>query len=298
MWAHLNCVLLLLLAGCGDASTSDTASGQPVESPREPLVQPQHVVVVRADGSVAAVSPDGVAEVLAAIPPDIGEPDAVAVSADGRLVLMSSVKYDDDAPSTCSAQVLQLLPDGRLRKLADGSSVSLTSTGSHLAYFRYAEVENFCRRTALVVRDLRNGSENVVPITGGAVAGGTPPEWPVSVSADTTQVAHVAAEGAVVTTVATGNTRVLREAQGDRLLAPAWLADGRLVAMHGCCIGGGAVRAEGTTNDLFEVPGPVRSLRAGRDGVGAWFTIEEQGLHHWDGTTTRKVFDDALLVSG
>lgn len=298
MWAHLSCVLLLL-AGCGDASTFDTAPEGPVGSSREPLVQPQHVVVVRADRSVAAVSPDGkAAEVLAAIPPDIGEPDAVAASADGRLVLVSSVKYDDDAPSTCSAQVLQVLSDGRLRTLADGSSVSLTPTGSHLAYFRYAEAQGFCRRTALVVRDLSDASENVVPVTGGAVAGGTPPEWPVSVSADATEVAHVAAEGAVVTTVETGDTRVLREAQGGRPLAPGWLADGRLVAMHGCCIGGGAVRAEGTAIDLFDVSGPVRSLRAGRDGIGAWFTIEEQGLHHWDGTTTRKVVDDALVTSG
>jgi hypothetical protein len=291
-------LLLLLTAGCGDSPTSTNASGVPADV-AGPLVQPGHVVVLRADRSLVAVSPGGeVAAVLGSVPPDIGEPDGIAASADGRLVLVSAVRYDDDAASTCSAQVLQVLPDERLRRLADGSSVSLTPDGSQLAYFRYAEDDGFCRRTALVVRDLADGSETVVPTTAGAVAGTTPPEWPVSLSPDATEVAHVASDGAVTTAVASGETRVLEAAPDGRALAPAWLADGRLVALHGCCIGSAVVRVEGSPNALFAVPGPVRSLRAGREGQGAWFTVEEQGLHHWDGATARKVFDDALLTSG
>jgi hypothetical protein len=186
----------------------------------------------------------------------------------------------------------------RLRRLADGSSISLTPDGSQLAYFRYAEQDGFCRRTALVVRDLGDGSETAVPTPDGAVAGVTPPEWPVSLSPDATEVAHVAPRGAVTTTVASGETRALRAAPGGRALAPAWLTDGRLVALHGCCIGSGAVRVDDSADDLFAVPGPLRSLRVGRDGRGAWFTVAEQGLHHWDGAAARKVFDDALLTSG
>lgn len=291
-------MLLLLTAGCGNGPASTNASGVPADV-AGPLVQPGHVVVLRADRSLVAVSPGGeVAAVLGSVPPDIGEPDGVAASADGRLVLVSAVRYDDDAASTCSAQVLQVLPGQRLRRLADGSSVSLTPDGSQLAYFRYAEDDGFCRRTALVVRHLADGSETAVPTTDGAVAGTTPPEWPVSLSPDATEVAHVASDGAVTTALASGETRVLEAASDGRSLAPAWLADGRLVALHGCCIGSGAVRVEGSPNALFAVPGPVRSLRAGREGRGAWFTVEEQGLHHWDGVTARKVFDDALLTSG
>lgn len=296
--AQLSCVLLLLAAACGDGASSTTASGVPADV-TEPLVQPGHVVVLRADRSVAAVSPGGeVTAVLGSVPRDIGEPDGVAASADGRLVLVSAVQHDDDAPSTCSAQVLQVLPGERLRKLADGSSISLTPDGSQLAYFRYAEDDAFCRRTALVVRDLGDGSETAIPATDGAVAGVTPPEWPVSLSPDATEVAHVAPDGAVTTTVASGKTRVLKASPDGRALAPAWLTDGRLIALHGCCIGSGAVRVDGSGTDLFAVPGPVRSLRAGRNGRGAWFTVEEQGLHHWDGAAARKVFDDALLTSG
>lgn len=293
----LSCVLLVVV-GCGGGATTTAASGVPADV-AEPLVQRGQVVVLRADRSIAAVTPEGeVAAVLGVVPPDVGGPDAVAASADGRLVLVSAVRYDDDAPSTCSAQVLQVLPGQRLRRLADGSAVSLTPDGSHLAYFRYAERDRFCRRTDLVVRDLDDGSETDVPITDGAVAGLSPPEWPVSLSPDASQVAHVAAEGAVITDVPSGATEVLAAAAGGRALAPAWWGDGRLVAMHGCCTGGGSVRADGSATDLFAVPGPVRSLRAARDGRGAWFTVEEQGLHRWDGAAVRKVFDDAELTSG
>ena len=290
-------MLLLLTAGCGDGAPT-RGSGVPVDV-TEPLVQPGQVVVLRADRTLVAVSHDGeVAAVLASVPPDVGEPDGVAASADGRLVLVSAVRYDDDAASTCSAQVLQVLPDERLRQLAGGSSLALTPDGSRLAYFRYAEDDGFCRRTALVVRDLADGSETAVPTGEGAVAGSTPPDWPVSLSPDATQVAHVAPLGAVTTDVASGEERPLAADPGGRALAPAWLPDGRLVALHGCCIGSGRVQVEGSPSPLFAVPGPLRSLRAGREGRGAWFTVEEQGLHHWDGATTRKVFDDALLTSG
>lgn len=291
-------MLLILAAGCGEGPASTAASGVPSDV-AEPLVQPGHVVVLRTDRSLVALSPSGeVAAVLASVPPDIGEPDSVAASADGRLVLVSAVRYDDDAPSKCSAEILQVLPGERLRRLADGSSVSLTPDGLRLAYFRYAEDARFCRRIVLVVRNLGDGSETAVPTTGGAVAGTTPPEWPVSLSPDATEVAHVASDGAVTTTLASGETRVLEAAPDSRPLAPAWLADGRLVALHGCCIGRGTVREDGSPNALFEVPGPVRSLRAGRAAPGAWFTVEEQGLYHWDGASTRKVFNDALLTSG
>lgn len=291
-------MLLLLTARCGNGSAPTNASRVPTDV-AGPLVQPGHVVVLRADRSLVAVSPGGeIVAVLGSVSPDIGEPDGVAASADGRLVLVSAVRYDDDAASTCSAQVLQVLPGERLRRLADGSSVSLTPDGSQLAYFRYAEDDGFCHRTALVVRDVADGSETSVPTTDGAVARTTPPEWPVSLSPDATEVAHVASDGAATTAVASGETRVLEAAPSGRALAPAWLADGRLVALHGCCIGSGAVRVEGSPNALFAVPGPVRSLRAGREGRGARFTVEEQGLHHWDGATARKVFDDALLTSG
>lgn len=291
-------MLLMLAAGCGEGPASTAASGVPSDV-AESLVQPGYVVVLRSDRSLVAVSPGGeVTAVLASLPTDIGEPDSVAASADGRLVLVSAVRYDDDAPSTCSGQVLQVLPGERLRRLADGSSMSLTPDGTQLAYFRYAEHARFCRRIALVVRNLGDGSETAVPTIDGAVAGATPPEWPISLSPDATQVAHVASDGAVITSVASGETRVLEAAPDMRPLAPAWLTEGRLVASHGCCIGSGAVRVEGSPDALFEVPGPLRSLRAARDGRGVWFTVEEQGLHHWDGATARKVFDDALLTSG
>ncbi|HWG93968.1 MAG TPA: hypothetical protein VNU66_07075, partial [Mycobacteriales bacterium] len=73
--------MLLLAAACGDGTSSLTASGTAVDV-AEPLVQPGHVVVLRADRSLVAVSPGGqVTDVLASVPPDIGEPDGVAASA-------------------------------------------------------------------------------------------------------------------------------------------------------------------------------------------------------------------------
>ena len=290
--------MLLLAAACGDGTSSLTASGTAVDV-AEPLVQPGHVVVLRADRSLVAVSPGGqVTDVLASVPPDIGEPDGVAASADGRFVLVSAVRHDDDVASTCSAQVLQVLPGKRMQELAEGSSIALAADGSQLAYFRYGAVDGYCRRTALVVRATGTGSETALPVPDGAIAGGTPPEWPVSLSPDAAEVAHVAPQGAVITTVSSGETREVDPAAGGRTLAPSWLADGRVVALHGCCIGSGVVRVDGSPDDLFAVPGPVRSLRAGRDGRGAWFTVEEQGLHHWDGAAVRKVFHDAQLTSG
>jgi hypothetical protein len=213
-------------------------------------------------------------------------------------VLVSAVRYDDDDPEICAASVFQVLPGMRLRQLADGAAIALTADGLRLAYYRYANTGGFCRRTELVVRDLTDGSERTVPTPADGLVGGTPPEWPVNWSPDARQIAHVTRTGAVVTDVATGRATVLEAAPRTRTLAPAWLADGRLIALHGCCIGGGSIRVEGTAEELFATPGPVRSLRPGRDGSGAWFVVEEQGLHRWDGTAVRPVYRDAVLASG
>lgn len=148
------------------------------------------------------------------------------------------------------------------------------------------------------MRELTGGAETVVTELEDGPVGGTPPEWPVSWSPDDERIAHVTDEGAVVTQVGSRKTNPVDESGVDRPLAPGWLADGRLLTMYGCCTVGGNMRSAGPDGVEFAVRGPVRSVRAGRDGVGAWLTIEEQGLHHWDGTRLRKVTSDALLTSG
>lgn len=298
-WSSLlGCALLMGLSACGDASVrAGGARETPVAGPA--LVGAGHVVVVRRDRTIATVAASGeVVDDLSTLPPQAGEPDAVAVSTDGQVVLVSAVKQDDDVPSVCAATVLQVLADGRTRELAEGAGIALSGSGRRLAYFRYATVDGFCRRTSLIVRDLADGAETTVTTLRDGPVGGTPPEWPVNWSPDEAQIAHVSRTGAVVTQVGTGATAAVDEGDGGRPLAPAWLPDGRLVVLHGCCIGGGSVRATGAAVEVFAVPGPLRSLRAGRDGVGAWFTVEDQGLHHWDGRDARAVLGDALLTSG
>jgi len=293
----VGCLLLVSLAACGDVPGRAAAPrSTPVH--RQPLVGPGQVVVVRSDRTIAAVSSSGeLAERLAALPPQAGEPDAVAVSPDGRLVLVSAVRSDDDEPSVCSATVLQVLPDGATRQLAQGAGIALSDDATRLAYFRYAQERGFCRRTELIVRELTDGSETAV--TGADhTAGATPPEWPVNWSQDETAIAHVARTGAVVTRLDTGETTPLDRGAEGRPLSPAWLADGRLVALHGCCIGGASVQSVAPPGEVFAVPGPQAPQRSGRDGIGAWFTVEEQGLHHWDGRAVRAVYGDALLTSG
>jgi len=291
------CALAAGLVGCGDAPPTATAggsSGLPVAT--DVLVAEEEVAVVRRDGTVATVGHDGrPGRALVALPPDAGEPDAVAVGPDGRLVVVSTLRSDDDDPAVCAASVLQVLPDGSLSRLAEGASVALSADGRRMAFFRYAVVDGFCRRTDLVARDLETGADTTVAGPGDGEVGGTPPTWPVSWAPDGSRIAHVTREGAVVTDVATGRSTPVRPVPG--LLAPAFLADGRLVGLDGCCIGGAAVAtAEG--EQVFAVDAPVRSIRAGRDGVGAWFTLEDVGLHRWDGATTRAVTADAVLTSG
>ena len=295
----LGSILLLGLVACGDTrAPSGTAPEVPVAGPA--LVAADQVVVVRRDRSIAVVSDDGTqAADLGEVPSEAGEPDAVAVSQDGRLVVVSAVAQDDDRVSVCAAAVLQVLEDGRLRQLAEGAAVALSADGTRLAYFRHATVNGFCRRTDLVVRDLRDGAETTVTtLDDGPVAGLPPPDWPVNWSPDGTQIAHVVEAGAVTTQVATGASAAVTAGTEGRPLAPAWLPDGRLVVLHGCCLGGGSLRTTSPALEVFAVPGPVRSLRAGRNGVGAWFTVEEQGLHHWDGRQVRAVYSDALVTSG
>lgn len=294
---------LLGLAGCG-ANTGDAGATDRVEAIASPdqgpaLVPPGHVAVVRSDRTVARVDPTGrQVETLAQLPVDAGEPDAVAVSPDGRVVLVSAVRSDDDEPSICSAVVLQVISDGRMRPVADGAGLALSADGQQLAYFRYASVDGFCRRTRLVVRDLATAAESTVADPTDGLVGGTPPTWPVNWAPDGTEIAHVLDRGAVVTDVRTGATARASDVVAGRSLAPGWLPDGTLVVLEGCCIGSGSIRAAEGGREVFAVPGPVRSIRAARSGPGLWLTVEEGGLFRWDGATLRLVLADTLLSSG
>lgn len=262
------------------------------------LVPPGHVAVVLSDGELAHADEGGQVEELARLPDGIGEPDAVAVDPGGRLVLVSAVRFDDDDASVCEAAVLQAGADGQWDRIADGASLALSADGQQLAYFRYATVDGYCRRTSLVVRDLTTGSESTVTELVDGPVGGTPPEWPVNWSPDGGQIAHVDRGGAVVTDVQNGITRPTRTFEGSRALAPAWLPDDELVVLEGCCIGAGSVRRADDGAEVFAVPGPLRSIRPGRDGSGAWLTVEEEGLLRWDGSSLRRVPVEALLASG
>lgn len=288
---HLLLIGLLLTAACGDVTRDGAAL--PVAGPV--LVPEGQVAVVRPDRSVATVGAQP--QRLGRLPDDAGEPDAVAVGRDGRLVLVSAVRWDDDDSAVCSATVLQVLADGELRQLVEGASVALSPDDGRIAYFRHATVDGYCRRTALVVRDLASGSERTVLSLQDAPVGATPPDWPVSWSPDGRRLAHVLAEGAVVTDVATGATEPATEALAQRALAPVWLADGTLLLLDGCCIGPGRVRTAAGA-PVFEVPGPVRSIRPARTGAGAWLAVEGAGLYRWDGAAARPVDRDVLLTSG
>lgn len=262
------------------------------------LVPGGSVAVVLQDGTLGHVDDSGQVEQLAQLPDDVGEPDAVAVDPSGRVVLVSAVSSDDDDASVCQAVVLQAKGRGKLRRIADGASLALSADGRQLAYFRYATVDGYCRRTSLVVRDLGTGAERVVTELVHGPVGSTPPGWPVNWSPDGDEIAHVVDEGAVVTDVSTGATRPTRRFDGSSALAPGWLPEAGLVVLEGCCIGGASARSVADGDEVFAVPGPLRSLRAGRDGSGAWLTVEEGGLLRWDGRTLRRVVEDAVLSSG
>ncbi len=287
--------LTIGLAACGNKRGDEEAITS-VSGPA--LVDAGEVVVIRRDGTISAVSRSGdTVDRLGTLPPGTGEPDAVAVSADGTLVLVSTVRADDDDSSVCAALVFQVLAGGKLRELAQGAAIALSGDGTRLVYFRHGTVDGFCRRTALVVRNLPDGVERTVMTQRDAQVLGTPPEWPVNWSTDSAQIAHVTKTGVALTQVASGVTTSI-VGPGTGPLAPAWLPDGRLVVLQGCCIGPMSVRSAASDSEIFPVSTPVRSMRAARDGFGVWFTAEDEGLLYWDGRSVTKVFSDALLTSG
>jgi hypothetical protein len=272
----------MTLAGCGQEAPTDAVSGSGEMTADGPvLVEQGAVAAVRRHRSIVTVDHAGAVHQLAELPDDVGEPDAVVVSEDGRLVLVSAVRWDDDS-SVCTGRVLQVL--------ADGASMALSADGGRLAFFRHATVDGFCRRTELVVRKLDSGAEAVVLSLKDAPVGATPPSWPVSWSPDGTQIAHVLEDGAVVTDLETGRTAPVATGRDRTVLAPVWLPDGRLLVMDGCCIGGGTMASAGTGEVVRPVDAPVRSARPERGrGVGVWSAREEDGLVHRDGATSTQV---------
>ncbi len=292
-------VLLALLPSCGDAAQTSAASAGAAVRREGPVIVPVgEVAAAQQDRTIGRVAGNGRFERLGELPVEAGEPDAVAVSQDGRLVLVSAVRSDDDDASVCQAVVLQVLVDGGLQRIADGASLALSADGRRLAYFRHATFDGFCRRTDLVVRDLGSGAESTVLRLADAPVGATPPSWPVNWSPDGDRLVHVTSDGAVVTDAATGETVPVSTTAGRSALAPAWLPDGRLIVLDGCCIGTASMRTADGGEEVFAVDRPVRSIRPGRRGTDVWLAVEEGGLVRWDGTVLRPVLPDVLVASG
>lgn len=280
------------------------------------LVRTGEVAVALADGAILAVTADGGrTRTLGRVPiwPN-GHVDAVDVAPDGGRVLVSVLDDSDEggppdssgAPTNaCRAAVYSVLRGRAVKRLASGADASMAPDGHRVAYLRYALDHGFCVRTHLVVRDLGSGAEEAVPLPGGSVLEGTPPEWPLTWSPDGTRVAFVSERGALVSRVDGREvTRVggARPSGGERTLAPVFLADGTVAGMTGCCLGGeGRMVAFPSTGDpyvLFPLATPVRAIRRDRGGAGLWLTMEETSLWHWDGRHLRAVFAPALITSG
>jgi hypothetical protein len=237
----------MTLAGCGQEAPTDAVSGSGEMTADGPvLVEQGAVAAVRRHRSIVTVDHAGAVHQLAELPDDVGEPDAVVVSEDGRLVLVSAVRWDDDS-SVCTGRVLQVL--------ADGASMALSADGGRLAFFRHATVDGFCRRTELVVRKLDSGAEAVVLSLKDAPVGATPPSWPVSWSPDGTQIAHVLEDGAVVTDLETGRTAPV----ATGATAPCWRRSG--FRMAGCSSWTAAASAEAPWRRLAQARSSAPSTR-------------------------------------
>ena len=288
-------VAIGLVAGCAGSSGEPATVGAGSPS----------VVVALRDGTLERVDASGhVVSVLGRVPSGSGEVNAIDVAPDGT-VYVSTLSESDDA-GVCRPTVY-VVRDGKLSLLLRGGAEAvLDPSGTRLAYVRFADKgSDACVRSQLVVRRLADRVETRIPYPRGQRVEGTPPEWPVNWSPDGRKLGVVAGVSSIaVTSIADGRTQIVGGAPDGRsdLKAPVFVDDTTVAGMAGCCVGGGHLVSysltTGASHTLFSVVGPVRSIHRARAGAGFWFTIEEQGLWHWDGSTLHQLPVDALITSG
>jgi hypothetical protein len=292
----LACVAISAIACGGSDPGQPPAALSPSATDAALHVDTHYVVVVTADGEVKQLDDHGRETAsLGQVPlPVGGEVNAISVSPDGQ-VLVSTLNDHDEA---CRAVVYRATTDG-FEKYVDGAAAVFSEDGTQLAYVRYASVGEFCPRTQLVIRRVADGAEQRIDYPGERQPEGTPPAWPISWSPDGTKLALMTSDGLGVITI---RDKDVRQVGGGLPAAPAFLDDTTVAAMSGCCVGPLRVAAYPITSErpheLFQVPGPVRSIQRDRGGDGLWLTVEEAGLWHWDGAKLERIAADALVTSG
>jgi hypothetical protein len=89
----ISLLLVVTLSSCGQGSPTDAVSGPEWLPQTGRSSSGDEVAAVTRNRSIVTVDRAGAVRQLAELPADIGEPDAVVVSEDGRLVLVSAVRW-------------------------------------------------------------------------------------------------------------------------------------------------------------------------------------------------------------
>ena len=155
---------------------------------------------------------------------------AVELAPDRRHAFVSIIGYDRPG------RLYELdLASGRRQFVENGITPSLSPDRTRLTFLATAAREDIVEETGLVVRDLRSGSDRLIPF-GIPVPGGTPPDLVVNWSPDGRRIA-VFDRKAIRLVDAAHAARIDTEPSAGVALAPVFLDGQTLVVLANCCIG-------------------------------------------------------------
>lgn len=191
------------------------------------------------------------------------------------------------------------LASGRARRLGTGGSPALSPGGGELAYYAVAFRNDILYRTGIAVRDLATGSTRVIPFSH-RTSWSTPPDVLLNWAPDGQKLALADMGGVRIVDVAAA-ADVESQPLLSGLTAPAFLADGKLVALANCCIGKQRMTSvdigSGTRAPFVTLPEPPESLR--RIAPGSFATTTPDGyLILFSRGKTRRIATGYFAVSG
>jgi hypothetical protein len=180
------------------------------------------------------------------------------------------------------------LADGRKKLLAFATSPALSPDGSPLLFLtnRMSKKLGFPLLTALVVRDLSNGRQRVIPFRSRLTIGNPPdlvtnwsPDGRHAVLSDGDHAALLGGNRLRMVDTATARSVDSQPSVGGHLLAAAFLDAHRLVALANCCMGRQRLVTvdlrSGRRTPFAEISSPVVSIR--RFGPGRFLVADQLG---------------------
>jgi len=232
------------------------------ESKRRPLVRQGNLLVAKRSGRLAVLRRSG--RLVRHIPRFVARHGAQAIelAPDRRHAFVSA-----NARPTRLYEVS--LATGAKRQMANATSPCLSPDRSRLAYVTSELDVDIVYRTALVIRDLRTGQADSIPL-GPDVPEGTPPELVSNWSPDGTRVAIFDGYRIRLVDVRTAKN-VVSQPSVSRGLAPVFLDAHTLVVFGNCCIGRqhlvGIDLSSGTRKPFASLSSPVENIRRLRSGL-------------------------------